>query len=536
MHLVASETKIRKFEGLAGMDTVKINRRRALQGVAAIGLAAVGGMPNATAATPKVLRARSYADLQVLDPLDWVSQPDCDIAVCCLNKLIRHKSGATWSWELDAAKSIQQIDETHVAFTLRQGIKWSNGFGDLTAEDVKYSFERIANPKNQSPYMTDWSSLDHVEVTGDYSGVIVLKEYFAPLWTSTLPEASGLIVCKKAVEALPAKKFTTSFPAVSGPYRLSQWVPAQKTVLTRNPDWTGAAVDFDTIEIYPIDDPNTAEIGFEAGSLDFTWIGLDALARLKKKAPAKATLIERPSLAFTWLGMNITHPSLQDIHIRRAIQQGVDMDAVLDAAYFGQAQRATGIVAPTLLGHRRKNHYTYDPDVAQKLLAGAGKATGLSLTLSVLNTSEFLSAAQVIQASLQQIGIAVEIKPYDSGTFWTLGAQSGTSWKNIQLIINRYTMEPDPSWATAWFTTSQIGVWNWERWSSPEFDKLQDEALHMHDDAQRDKAYQHMQDLMEESGAYVFITNGATPSMVSNSIVPALLPDGVPLLSSFRSA
>ena len=518
------------------MDAVKLDRRRALQGLAAIGLAAAGGMSRAATAAPKVLRARSYADLQVLDPLDWISQPDLDISVCCLNKLIRHKSGTSWDWELDAAESIKQIDDMHVAFTLRKGIEWSNGFGELTAEDVKYSFERIADPQSKSPYATDWSALDHVEITDSHSGVIVLKEYFAPLWTSTLPEASGLIVCKKAVEALPGKKFTTSFPAVSGPYQLSQWVPKQKTVLTRNPTWSGTPPDFDSIEIYPIEDPNTAEIAFQAGSLDFTWIGLDALSRLKKNAPAHAALIERPSLAFTWLGMNVTHPNLQDVQIRRAIQQAVDVGAVLEAAYFGQAQRATGVVAPSLIGHRPKNLYSYDLDAAKRLLASAGKPGGLHTTLSCLNTSEFLSAAQVIQASLSEVGIVADIKPYDSGTFWTLGSQTGTSWKEIQLIINRYTMEPDPSWATAWFTSKQIGVWNWERWNSPEFDTLQEQGLHMRDNAQRDATYQHMQDLMEQSGAYLFITNGATPSIVREGVTPALLPDGVPLLFAFRSA
>ncbi|GAB0113539.1 ABC transporter substrate-binding protein [Acidisoma sp. C75] len=500
-------------------------------------LGAVACAPRlASAAADTVLRARAYADLEVLDPLAWVSQPDVDIMVCCLNKLIRHKPGTQWEWELDAAASIKQIDDTHIAFTLKKGIVWSGGFGELTAEDVKFSFERIADPKMQSPYQSDWSALDHVEVTDSHSGVIVLKEYFAPLWTSTLPEASGLIVCKKAVDALPGKKYTTTLPAVSGPYQLSQWVPKQKTVLTRNPGWQGAAPAFDSIEIYPIDDANTALIGFQAGSLDYTWIGLDALARLKKKPMAQATVTERPSLAFTWLGMNVTNPKLQDIRVRRAIQQGVDMDAVLQAAYFGEAQRATGLIAPSLLGHRPKNLYGYDPAAAKKSLAGSAAAGGLVVTLSVLNTSEFVSAAQVIQASLQEIGVTVNIKPYDSGTFWTLGAQSGTSWKEIELILNRYTMEPDPSWATAWFTTSQIGVWNWERWSNKEFDALQEKALHMKDDTQRGQTYQHMQDLMEESGAYVFITNGASPSIARNTVKPALLPDGQPLLFEFAKA
>lgn len=518
------------------MIAMPLSRRQALEGLAAFGVTAAAGGGHAFAANTSVLRARSYSDLQALDPLDWVSQPDIDITSCCLNKLVRHKPGTVWAWELDAASAIKQVDGTHVEFTLRHGLAWSGGFGEVTAEDVKYSYERIADPKMNSPYAGDWSELDHVEVTGSHSGVIVLKQYFAPLWTSTLPGSSGLIVCKKAVEALPGKKFTTSIPAVSGPYQLSRWVPKQKTTLTRNPSWGGPAPGFETIEIYPIEDANTAEIGFEAGNLDFTWIALDALARLKKHPPAHARLIERSSLAFTWLGMNVEHPNLKDIRVRQAVQRAVNVDAVLEAAYFGQARRATGIIAEGLLGHRPKNLVTYDPAAAKKLLAEAGR-TGLKLTLSCLNTSEYVSGAQVIQASLAEAGIQMAIKPYDSGTFWTLGNQkSGNSWKNIELLLMRFTMEPDPSWATVWFTPQQIGVWNWERWNSPEYAKLNAAALVMRDNAKRNTTYQHMQDLMEESGAFVFITNGATPSIVRDNVAPALLPDGVPLLYEFRPA
>lgn len=513
----------------------RIGRRRTLQALGGLGVAAMAWRPGQAAT--KVLRARSYADLQSLDPLNWVSQPDADITTCCLNKLIRHKPGTKWEWELDAAASIEQADDTHVRFKLKPGFAWSGGFGEITADDVKFSFERIADPANKSPYAEDWSALEHVEVQGKYDGTIVLKQYFAPLWTSTLPEASGQIVCRRAVEALPDKRFTTSFPAVSGPYRLAQWVPKQKTVLARNPDWKGPPPSFDEIHILPIEDVKSAEIAFDAGDIDYTWVSLDGLAKYKKNPPAKAMLVERPSLAFTWIGINVEHPNFTDQRVRRAVQQAVDMGAVLDAAYFGQAQRATGIIAPSLLGHRDRNLYGYDPAAAKQSLAAAGKAGGFATTISCLNTTERTSAAQVIQANLADIGIQATIKPYDSGTFWTLGDQrKGDGWKHLEIYISRFTMEPDPSWATVWFTPKQIGVWNWERWNSPEYAKLNDEALHERDNAKRDTMYKHMQDLMEESGAYTFITNGATPSIVRASVRPALLPDGRPLLWEFAAA
>jgi hypothetical protein len=62
---------------------------------------------------------------------------------------------------------------------------------------VKFSIERIADPKNESPYAGDWATLKEVEIKDKLSGLIHLKEAFAPLWTSTLPTPSGTILSSK---------------------------------------------------------------------------------------------------------------------------------------------------------------------------------------------------------------------------------------------------------------------------------------------------------------------------------------------------
>ena len=132
-----------------------------------------------------------------------------------------------------------------------------------------------------------------------------------------------------------------------------------------------------------------------------------------------------------------------------------------------------------------------------------------------------MSAAQAIQAQLAEVGIKVTIQQHDSGTFWTLGDEkSGDAWKKIQLLINRFSMQPDPSFATEWFTPDQIGVWNWERWNSPEFGELDKQGLVELDPDKRDEMYKTMQDLMEESGSYVFLTHEAVGVAYRDNITP----------------
>src|SRR5262249_1008288 len=158
-----------------------------------------------------------------------------------------------------------------------------------------------------------FSSLDHVDVTDKYSGVIVLNKPFAPVWLLSLTSSVGSIVSKAAVEKLPEKKFTTEIPAQCGPYLMTQWVPHQKLLLTRNPDWNGGKTDLDEVQIIPIEDPQAAELAYEANELDITEIAVISYNRYKDKLPQKSKLTVLPGPYFQWMGMNTDNPKLKDI-------------------------------------------------------------------------------------------------------------------------------------------------------------------------------------------------------------------------------
>ena len=175
-----------------------------------------------------------------------------------------------------------------------------------------------------------------------------------------------------------------------------------------------------------------------------------------------------------------------------------------------------------------------DPEVARALLVEAGLGGGFSCSLDIEAKAERLLAAQVIQANLARIGIAVRINQHDSGSFWSLGSEAeGNRWRSLQLVLQKYGMQPDPAFATAWFTPEQVGVWNWERFRSPEFGALHRQAMTTTDPAARDRMYRRMQDLMEESGAYVFLTHEVNAAVHVDTILPALLPDANPVLPEF---
>lgn len=274
------------------MRGIAFGRRWLLQTSALAGAAFAA--PRWASAQSSTLKIRSIVDIQTLDPAFTYAVHEHNINRAMLHNLITWKKHLSWEWELDAATSVEQADATHINFALRDDLGWTNGFGAMTAEDVKFSFERIKDPELQSSYQADWALLDHVEITGERTGTIVMQQPFAPLWNSTLPWVSGFILCKKAIEVLPGKRVETEQPATSGPYKVTNWTPKQSLTLGRNDLFTGPKADFDEITFFPVDEDKTAELGFEAGEYDYTGISVSSVPRYRDALPEGAVLGEFP--------------------------------------------------------------------------------------------------------------------------------------------------------------------------------------------------------------------------------------------------
>ena len=132
--------------------SARIPRRQFLQTSSVLGAAAITGavLPSMAWAEGSTLKTRTYADMRSLDPAFSQGVVDEELQAPIYNKLIQYKPGSEWGWQLDAAAMIEQPDPTHIKFALRDDIGFTNGFGAMTAEDVKFSFERIIDESLES--------------------------------------------------------------------------------------------------------------------------------------------------------------------------------------------------------------------------------------------------------------------------------------------------------------------------------------------------------------------------------------------------
>lgn len=513
-------------------------RRAFLQAsaLAFLGIAGGGIARSARSAAGAALHIRNYVDVVSLDPLSTVSLGEGIINRAMHLSLLRFRSDGRWAPQLDAAAGFEQLDATHYGFRLKPGQMFNNGFGEMVADDVKFSFERMVDPAMNSLNAPDMGPLDRVAVHDRYSGTFVLRSPYAAFIPVAIAGPNGVILSRKAVTSVGGR-FTTHPPCCSGPYAFKSWQAQRRTVLERNPAWTGEPAPFAEIHVYAMNDDKAGELAFEAGQLDCCQISVESVDPFARDMPPDSTLQLLPSGRNYWLGMNQENPALGDIRVRRAIQHAVDVEAVLEAAWFGLAQVSTGPIPDGMTGHRKSALILPrgNPNLAEVLLKEAGVRLPLRLTLDVSARARDLTTAQVIQWSLKKVGIEADIRAQDQSTFLTIGREDlGEGWRDVQLFLQDFVGMSDPYYSMTWFTTSQKGLWNWERFSDTDFDRLHDFALATTNEAERGRAYVRMQALMEESGCYRFLTNGVMPQIFRNTIQPAFRPDGYAILRDFR--
>ncbi len=338
-------------------------------------------------------------------------------------------------------------------------------------------------------------------MTGKYTGDIILSEPFAPLFSSTLPATTGWIVSKKAVEEMGDEKLKTN-PVGTGPYEFVEWVPNQKVVLKRYDGYWGPKPYWDEIEFLVIVENSAAEIALEAGEIDFTLLGTDAVDRLS--ADPNYSVYPIGLQSYGWIAMNVQHPNLEDINIRKAIREAIDVPSILEAAYNEKYTQACAMIAPGMIGYWPDAPcYPRNLDKAREYMKAAGVDT-LDVTLTYENGAEAQTTAEIVQANLAEIGITVELVPQDGGVFWEEGyGENGA--KVRQLTIMAYSTYPDPSFDTQWFTCVQVVEWNWMYWCNEAYDKLNDDGMKELDPEKRKEIYIQAQQLMDEDAIAVWL-------------------------------
>lgn len=438
-------------------------------------------------------------DVSTLDPAIGYDWQNWSMIKSLFDGLMDYKPGTT---ELipDLAESYEiSPDGTTFTFKLRPGVKFANG-REVTAEDVKYSIERVVNPETQSPGAGFFGSIaGYDEMSGgdadSLSGITVVDPMTVEFKLSR-PDATflhvmainfGHVVPKEEVE-----KWGADFgkhPVGSGAYNLTEWTLGQRLVFEKNEDyWREGVPTLDKITFEVGQEPTVALLRLKNGEVDIPGDGIPPAQFLEVKDDPeyKDRIVEGGQLHTGYITMNVNTEPFDDVRVRQAVNMAINKDRVVRIIN-GRAVPANQPLPPTMPGYVEDYEgYAYDPDAAKALLADAGLADGFETEMFVMNTDPNPRIAQAIQQDLAAIGIKVDIKSLAQANVIDAGG-NGTApmiWSGGMAWIADF---PDPSnfYGPILGCDGAVqGGWNWSWYCNEELDAMAQKADAMTDPAQ----------------------------------------------------
>jgi peptide/nickel transport system substrate-binding protein len=371
-------------------------------------------------AEEKVITIGDYSTLRTLDPpFTGMAQ---DIMICrgIYQGLLRYKFN-TSEIEGELAKSWTiSKDGLVYTFKLRDDVQWHKGFGKFTARDVKYTFDRLMDPKTGAPTRSEVAlDIKDVKVIDDYTVEFHLQSPSAPFLHKLVgPRGTG-IVNQKAVEKF-GKDYARN-PIGTGPFIFDSWTREQ-CVLLANKDFQQreGPPKVDKIVYKIIPDPDTVVLALQKGEIDMIWVIPREKAVVERilASGCKVTYSKRP--AFQNLFMNNKKKPFDDIRVRRAVAYAIDKDALVTHVFGGMAERLDSPVPKGFFGHDEKGipRYDYNPEKAKALLAEAGYPKGFEVVLDTFQSPSYLPLATALVDQLRKVNINVKLAVTDQATWW----------------------------------------------------------------------------------------------------------------------
>jgi peptide/nickel transport system substrate-binding protein len=288
-----------------------------------------------------------------------------------------------------------------VSFTLRPGLKFSDG-SPLTAEDVKENIVRGQTQSN-STQASELSVISKVVVNSPTSFTLDLTQvdYQVP---DLLAGKDGMVVNPKAFKDVGA---IATQPEGAGPFTLTSYVPNSRASLVRNPYyWDASQIHIQNFNVLDITQPEEILSALESGQVNVAYIAGNQVASAKA-AGFKIDII--PSEVVNELDIQTTTAPFNNPLVVEAINYAINRKAILQVQAAGYGAVAYQPFPAGFVGYSPAlaNLYPYNPTLAKQLLAKAGYAKGLKITLTA--PSEDDSLAEQIQGQLAQVGITVTI-------------------------------------------------------------------------------------------------------------------------------
>jgi oligopeptide transport system substrate-binding protein len=434
----------------------------------------------------------------------------------------------------DLAERWDVSDDGRVyTFHLRKDAKFHDG-KPVTAEDVRWSLERVADPNTLSPvaeqYLSDIvgvsaklagqeSSISGLQVVDQHTIRITIdepKSYF--LAKLTYPTA--FILDQKNVEGDGDEWLRQ--PNGTGPFKLAEYEIGEVLRLVRNEYYHLGPPNLDEVEF--ILAGGNAMIMYENDEIHLTGVGLADLERvLDPSEPLNAELKAAPSsFGVSYIGLNVDMPPLDDPLFRQALSMAIDRDTIAVAVLDGLRIPATTIIPPGFPSYSTDvQGYGYDPERALEVLKLSKYGNDLDnlprITLSIsgsFGADVPLDLEVILQSWQEVLGVEVEIQQTEWATF--LQDLQARRYHMFTLGWSADYADPENFLDILFHSGSEN---NHTNYSSPQVDDLLEQARVEPDQETRFELYNRIEQMILDDAPWVLLWNtGETYALVKPEV------------------
>jgi len=444
----------------------------------------------------KVVILGDYSTLITFDPPHLGNAQDIMLCKAIYQSLLRYKVNSS-EIEGDLAKSwTVSKDGLVYTFKLRDDVKWHKGFGKFTARDVKYTFERILDPKTKASTRSEIApDIQEIRVLDDYTVEFHLKYPCAPFLQKLVGPRGTAIVNQKAVE-----KFGQDYaknPIGTGPFIFDSWTREQ-CVLVANKEFAQreGPPKIDKVIYKIIPDIDTIVMALQKGEIDIVWVlpREPAVIDRLKASGCKITYAKRP--AFQMLLMNTKKKPFDDVRVRQAIAYAIDKDTLVKDLFSGMAERLDSLVPRGYFGHTEEGipRYEHNPEKAKELLAQAGYPNGVTVSMDTHSSPSLLPVASAIVEQLRMVNIAVKLSVTDVATWWGKLSKGNSDFSNI---VPSYQPDADFPMMRFYHSSAFSPGLNVSKYDKID-DLIEKARMEMNEKKRREYYYQIQKKLMED--------------------------------------
>lgn len=473
----------------------------------------------ASAVHAETFRWAGTTDPQTMDPHATNSAPVLGFLNNVYEGLVRRDKNM--QIEPALATNWVQLGSDGWRFKLRKGVTFQNG-AEFTADDVLFSYERASS--EESDVRSWFSPIKSVNVVDDFTIDFMTIEP-NPLFPDSIANfmimdrdwATNNAATRPSKEA---ENYATRNTNGTGAFTVTSRDPGVKTALEPFADWWDTTESNITEALFtPIGESATGVAALLSGEIDFiSPIPLQDVPRMKQRdgftvhegIEARVIMFgfahQANELKFSD-GVTGNNP-FQDVRVRQAAYQAIDVDALIEKIMRGNAQPASQLVSDSMKGYSQAHseRLPYDPEAAKQLLADAGYPDGFSFGLQCPN-DRYINDEAICKAAasmLSKVGLNAKLTSMPVRNYWPelredkfdmylLGWSPGTF--DAEHPIRFLASTPNKE--------KKLGSWNFGDYSNARIDELLPMIQTELDDSKRQAMIDETTAIMQEEVAYI---------------------------------